>query len=713
MGVTGLDIDNRASQEHRKSSEIILDLERLCQEQGFIYTFSFIAFTALWSTVDTMGEVDWTQRPNHQELSFLLGLMVKNQLSLALPESEKHFYDQNNRAHDLLEELQSAYSTAGLDKGLAMVEPIFYGGEGAVHFQFLEMAEERYENDREWIQNHVGTDLGSIIDFTKQLNQLSQDRLSSIDFFASHAGIAKQCFENFLFAPEDICSTSRQHTLSFLNAFCISPGDANTGLGSVGAYNELHSHPIILLANGKFFLPILPYLSRSIYESPFYWMIRDKNYEKIALRNRGDATERITHNLLAEVFNSDSLFRGVKIKQHGQDVTDIDVLAVLGNNAIIVQAKSKKLTIPARMGNPEGLISDFKKAVQSAYDQACLSRSALTGTGCELYDDQGILIVLTEAIENAYIICVTGDYYPAVAVQVYTYLNKQNSDPYPLAMSIFDLQIIAHYMRDPFDFVYYVRQRATLSDSFRAASEISLLGFHLESKMAPLKKETSFWVEEDFGQKIYADYTISRGHWPSADLSAGLSCTWKNTTFNRIVKDAVEMEPNNKIEVAFCLYDFAGTKNTENTDFFKLIESIQEMTLRDGLQGGRSISDPLTGSGISLICYPFPTNAQKRREFQEHFKLLSPAQKYRSFATQWVVLGLVAGSPRLIDMVWYAREPWQFNSRMEKLAQSLLKSGRVSRDAKGKTRTAPSRNDLCPCGSLLKFKKCHGRDMPR
>ena len=27
-------------------------------------------------------------------------------------------------------------------------------------------------------------------------------------------------------------------------------------------------------------------------------------------------------------------------------------------------------------------------------------------------------------------------------------------------------------------------------------------------------------------------------------------------------------------------------------------------------------------------------------------------------------------------------------------------------------RTLVGRNDLCPCGSLLKFKKCHGRSKP-
>jgi hypothetical protein len=51
-------------------------------------------------------------------------------------------------------------------------------------------------------------------------------------------------------------------------------------------------------------------------------------------------------------------------------------LRLNSNRAIILQAKSKKLTIAARQGNDNRLQDDFKKAVQGAYDQA-ITKDAL------------------------------------------------------------------------------------------------------------------------------------------------------------------------------------------------------------------------------------------------------------------------------------------------------------------------------------------------
>ena len=65
--------DDPTPPSKRNTREIIFDLEQLCQEEGFIYTFAFIVFFALLSSQEKMEEIDWSQRPNHRELSFLLG----------------------------------------------------------------------------------------------------------------------------------------------------------------------------------------------------------------------------------------------------------------------------------------------------------------------------------------------------------------------------------------------------------------------------------------------------------------------------------------------------------------------------------------------------------------------------------------------------------------------------------------------------------------
>src|SRR6266568_7580095 len=93
------------------------------------------------------------------------------------------------------------------------------------------------------------------------------------------------------------------------------------------------------------------------------------------------------------------------------------VLAVVGNKAVIAQVKSKRLTEVAKIGNETRLGADFKLAVQEAYDQALLCRRALLDRDSNLLVG-GKEIHLGESIDDAYILCVTLDHYPAVMHEV-------------------------------------------------------------------------------------------------------------------------------------------------------------------------------------------------------------------------------------------------------------------------------------------------------
>ncbi len=388
----------------RDTQEIIAELEHLCQETGFIYAFSFNVLAALFVPSDQVYDVDWTERPNQQELSFVLGLMVKHPIDLCFPESEETFWLHAVRMCDLLEELHTAYIYSEkmtalrntvpqeelmkkhhelyeewMTSGEGMVEPIFYGSEGAWSFQFLEMAEERYGNDSAWLESYLGTSFDSIVTIAKRLEQMFDYQGQWVGDGETFEQRISRLLAMFCFEADDIRYTDPESVSSLLSSFSVKPGKANEELRSIGGYNKVHSHPIVRLDGGKYFLPIFYYLARSIYESPYYWMIESEDYKVRARKNRGDATEQISFALMRRAFGKKAVFRGVKIRKDGQDVTDIDidVLSLCGNKAIIIQAKSKKLTVRSRQGDAHSLEYDFKESVQSAYDQALLSSTTV------------------------------------------------------------------------------------------------------------------------------------------------------------------------------------------------------------------------------------------------------------------------------------------------------------------------------------------------
>ena len=267
--------------DHRDKSEIVADLECLSHQDGFIYTFCTLVFKSLCMSVDEIADINWNERLNRQELSFLLGLMVKRPLKLTEPPSMEAVERQAKSASDFLEELhhavvfptdlgmldvRNARPDGSVDfsrrydewmqGGEGMVEPIFYGEDGAYDFQYLEMAKRRYANDAEWIEAHLGTSFATILEIAKQLRQLAQVRINALEPPSTFQEFCESLMSLLCFVPEDLTGLGQESIDCFLKTFALTPGTVNQAFDSVGAYNIVHSHPVIRLENSRCFLPI-------------------------------------------------------------------------------------------------------------------------------------------------------------------------------------------------------------------------------------------------------------------------------------------------------------------------------------------------------------------------------------------------------------------------------------------------------------------------
>ena len=711
-------MNSQVGNDYRSQSDIIKDLERMTHADGFVYTFCYLVLESIWIHQDEFEDIDWYHRLNSQELSFLLGLMVKCPLDVSrYPSSVEAIHSHASAVTDLMEELHKATTflpatsdlekfsgeyTSWLKSGAGMVEPIFYGGDGAYDFQYLEMAEKRYVHDKKWIKNHLGIGLEGMLDISRQLKQISNNQISSIQTELSFAEQCEQILAVFLFGPDDIQGISNDSVHCFLQRFTVTPGTVNENFHTVGEYNVVHSHPILRLDAERYFLPIYANLPRSIYESPYYWMMGDKGYKAVALGNRGNATEEIAHELLAQVFGEQNVHRNVRVTNRKQDVTDIDVLALAGNKAVIVQAKSKKLTEQARRGDGRSLKQDFKGAIQRAYEQALLSRDAVLDKNASLTNVEGHPIEIDEAIDDAYIVCVTGDHYPAVTTQLKAFLEKNDTDPYPIAISIFDLDIVSFYLSDPFDLLYYLRQRSTHATYFISDSEMSLLGFHLSNKLFPAEEAKGIFVSQGFAQLIDVNYPVVRGHQRHIKASDALFHEWRNKAFEQLINDVEMTQQPGFTDALFLLYDLEGS-GADN-----LMDSIEERkltTIFDGRIHDASLPLMNGNKGITFISYPSPKDYDQEKFFEQHFMEFSQARKYKAKANEWLAIGSFANSARSFDLLAYSKEPWKPDPELANLSNSVLKQGSF--------RIAPrrkiGRNARCFCGSGIKFKRCHGK----
>jgi len=584
-----------------------------------------------------------------------------------------------------------------IGSGEWMTEPIFYGGSGAYGFQFLELARKRYQFDIQWLSENKqisAEDMAALAQEIKVLQERkAKERTAPTNYEdACHAAVAILSLRE-----DELISASGEARRSFLKHFSLTPGTANQGFAAPGSYNQTESHPLIALGPNEYFLPVWFNLAQSIYESPFYWMLKDCKYRETSFKHRGVATEEICYEMLVAVCGQDNVFRNVKVTRNKEEtLSDIDVLALLGNKAIVVQAKSKNLTELAKQGNEEQLRSDFKEGIQKAYEQGLVCRTSILNRNAEFTSLTGQPIQISEAINDDYIVCVTSDEYPAVIHQVDAYLSKTTNDPFPIVISIFDLQILAFYLGDPFDLFYYLRQRIKLASYFRG-EEMSLLGYHLNQKLYPQEGANFVMVDQQFAQLIDANYPVARGFQKKTEAYEKLQHKWRNTGFQKLLTQMKRSCHPGVTDGVFFLLDLSGSGADS------LMHAIEKTRSRARSRGKQQIFTMMLSDGKRGLSYLAAPN--NTTDIEEATLMSAMLKKHEMKADEWLGLGSVIGSEVLSDAVVYSALPWIKDSKVAELSKVVIKTPGVALNSQMEKL---GRNDRCYCGSGKKYKKCHG-----
>jgi hypothetical protein len=647
--------------------------------------------------------------------------------------------------------------------GSMLIEPIFYSGTGIYDFQYLEFLERKYKYDKEWLSEEKDFDFTKVKNIVLQIKELLHEKSQKVrlynlkerlpkiieskkkenpnedwekhtkdllpmmelhqyvDLFfedvkegenLSKNKIREACWRSFyknlieLFVVRKSDFKSKVNVEVFLNHFSITPEKGlNSQLQAIGDYNIIKSHPIIQIDNDKYFVPFTFLLFEAAYESPYYWMINDKEYKDQAAQNRGIVGEEITYDLLLKVFGTNRTFKSVKITTKGQDETDIDVLCILGSKALCVQVKSKKLTELSRKGDDNALNVDFQKAVQDAYEQGLVSRQKILESKAIFTDETGKEIKLSEEIDEVYIMGTTTENYPSLTHQSHVMLDKKDEDPFPIILTIFDLELLTHYLDDPYDFLYYIRQRISLMDYFKADEEMAFLGYHLDRKLWKEPKYHMFIIDGSFGQLIDRNYYPLKARLEVSDEGDAIKNRWRNERFNKLCEELKSTNEAKVTDILFYLFDFSGNAIEKLVD---LIIDIKQKTLSDGKVHNFSMPPDNNYSPRVGITY-YSLNSDDIEELQKGLLALLQLRKYRSKGDVWIGFGSLKNSPNMIDTVAFDDQKWKYDEELENLSNTFWKDKKPRKILSFGKKIG--RNEDCPCGSGLKFKKCCGKEI--
>ncbi len=703
----------------RPEQEIFDELARLAATPGFAHVIAAFCvrdnFTWYRDEIraDDMEHLYSRSRLIRTEMFTLIGLMARARPDYRAPPPVNSI-ELAERAETLLAELHDSMSMPwfealqnGSPDGGAeseipprpMREPIFYGGEGAFSFQNVDFAANKYAADDDWLIANRGASIGDMVAVTDAIGKLITEQLGVAIRAGAQPLADPSILAGFTFTIGPLAEQlglPLERIAAAVRAFTLTSDHSNESFQALNDFNAVTALPILAVDGDRFLLFHFNALAEALYESPFYWLGADKTYEETALKHRGQFTEEFALERLRSVFGA-RVFHGVNIERgKGKTVGEIDVLVLFGDRAIVLQAKSKRLTMEARRGNDLQIRSDFKKAVQDAYDQAMDCAAALTDPELRFIASDGMELTIPSDLSQIFPICLVADHYPALAFQTEQFLVQREvkSVLAPLIIDVFTLDVMAEMLDRPLRFLSYLEKRAAYGAKVQIHHEITLLSYHLKYNLW-LDDEYDFvMLEDDFAADIEIAMGARRFNLPGKRTPTGILTLAEGRTLDCIIQ-TIEAQPMGAmIDLVLHLYQLGGDAMKE------LLDGVDRSIGTARMKGTSDFSMGFGGTGITIHC-----NFAPRSEAEARLTGHMAVCKYRSKAETWFGLSIspTDGSLRFGKKAIF---PWKFDSRLERAVKQMAEpSPPPAPNVRGGSR--PGRNDPCHCGSGKKYKKCH------
>ena len=710
----------------RPEEEILSDLKTLCVSSGYAHVIAYLCFRnniIKYKDKVSIDDISHQYSENfliRTEISTLIGYMVQNDIDLKLPTPNK-FQEYIEKTELLLKELHNCLFVPlqnsmikmfekkedfnPFTSGEILREPIFYCGESAFNFQYRDLSVKKYYHDRIWFTDNKGFSVEQAQGVIKGIAQFQNLNARTIlDTIKSKDPSEWTILPGFTFTVEDISALldfDKDLVKQVVEAFTIPHSNKNEGFTKLNDFNIANAYPIIKISTNEYLLFQIYSLTESLYDSPFYWLINDEAYKNTAMKNRGNFTEEFSAERLCAIFGPNRVFRNIfVVDSHKNRAGEIDVLVVFANRAIVLQAKSKKLTIDSRKGNDQCIKNDFKKGIQDSYNQALSCAKLLNDKNYSIQNVNGKEIKLKQIVKEIYIFCVVSDHYPALSFQASQFLNYETSEKIkpPFIMDIFFLDVMAEMLDSPLYFLSYVNRRTQYAERISSMNELNILSFHLKRNL---------WLDEEYDlihlyDSIAADLDVAmmtrREGLPGRATPEGILTLNTDTIVSQIIKEIEDYEHPGTIDFGLFLLMLSG--DTIKT-IDKGIKQIVELSRRHRDNHDFTLVFDKSKNGLTIHC-----NYSPQHIGMSHLLSHCEKRKYAHKAREWFGLCINPSDLSVRFGIELSYE-WKPSQKMDWIVKKMPKMSRdLDFNKMVRKRRKIGRNDPCPCGSGKKLKKC-------
>jgi hypothetical protein len=413
---------------------------------------------------------------------------------------------------------------------------------------------------------------------------------------------------------------------------------------------------------------------------------------------RGERLESDAHDLLKVIIRPDFAFENVYYPNPDDPatLTELDLLTGVDDVLFVVESKAGAMDAAAKRGAPDSLaqaLSDLIVEGQRQSERA--ERYIRSNDEVAFFDETGkreVHRVRHSNFRRLFRIVVTREElgWVGAKIAILSVLDPSLSTSAPWHVSIDDLRVIAHLFKDDeIRFAHYLESRllAAGQPALNQADELEHVGLYNKMNYyhdLPVRGADHTSFAADYMRDI--DYYFM-------DLSAGIDTPLPTQAMPTRIRQLVAALQSSALPHRFEGGSIVLAMSSEARDGVANALDTLDVGLLQGRQ--RSFRTSFNDIGFSI-------SYAEGKNWEEEL-LRSAVQMDVSGTQRWLAIQLVPGKRyevRSIEVI----TPGRFSV-------TELASARATHEKKAEEAIAverPGRNDICPCGSGKKFKKCHG-----
>jgi hypothetical protein len=268
-------------------------------------------------------------------------------------------------------------------------------------------------------------------------------------------------------------------------------------------------------------------------------------------------------------------------------------------------------------------------------------------------------------------------------------------------LDVFMLDAMTEMLDSPLRLLSYVDRRAKYFDKLMASHELTILSYHLKKNLWLDEKLDGILMSDDISAELDLAMLARRDNVPGKRTPDGILTRFAATTLGRFVKQIEATPDAGTIDLGFMLLTLGEDTVIQVS---KVVDELAKRAKRDGKNHDLTVALGRGGTGLTIHCNDDPVHIAGPR-LQAHCRM----RKYSVQAKTWFGVCILPGDASLRFGLNLDFE-WERSNKMDALTQNLAKPEKLANlstitSAKKKKKKL-GRNDLCPCGSGKKYKKC-------